>query len=87
MSFAKENELLQVKAGFVDGNALDAKGVQTLSKLPSKPELQGSVLQSINSAMAVLVTAIDSLFAEIGGLVEAQEKALGGETAEAPAGS
>jgi large subunit ribosomal protein L10 len=45
--FAEEHELPKFKAGFVDGNVIDARGVLALSKLPTKPELLAQLLGSI----------------------------------------
>jgi large subunit ribosomal protein L10 len=45
--FAKENELPRFKAGFVDGNVIDATAVLALSTLPSKAELVSMLLAGI----------------------------------------
>lgn len=45
--FAEENEMPKFKAGFVDGNVIDATGVLALSKLPTKPELVSQLLGGI----------------------------------------
>lgn len=43
--FAKDQaEKFIIKGGYVDGNVLDAKGVEQLSKLPGKNELRAKVL-------------------------------------------
>jgi large subunit ribosomal protein L10 len=39
-----------IKGGFFDGRVLDAKGVDSLSKLPGKPELQASLLMTFLAA-------------------------------------
>mgnify|MGYP001574684355 CR=1 FL=1 len=36
----------QIKGGYFDGQALDQSGVERLSKLPGKPELQASLLMT-----------------------------------------
>lgn len=45
--FAEEFELPRMKAGFVDGNVIDARGVLALSKLPTKPELLAQLLGGV----------------------------------------
>ena len=41
---AKGEEKFVIKGGYVDGKALDAKGVEALSKLPAKDELRSTFL-------------------------------------------
>lgn len=43
----KENKLLSAKAGFFEGEVLDASGVEMVSKLPSREELLVSLLRTI----------------------------------------
>lgn len=45
--FAKDEEKLQVKGGYVDGRCLDAKGVEALSNLPGKDELRATFLATL----------------------------------------
>jgi large subunit ribosomal protein L10 len=53
--FAKEHEAPKFKAGFVDGNVIDATEVIALSKLPSKDEMLSRVLVGIMSPATGLV--------------------------------
>ena len=46
--YAKDNETFQVKAGFIDGSAVDAKSIDELAKLPSKEVLLAQVLGGLN---------------------------------------
>ena len=46
--YAKDNENFQVKAGFIDGCAVDAKSIDALAKLPSKEVLLAQVLGGLN---------------------------------------
>ena len=46
--YAKDNENFQVKAGFIDGGAVDAKSIDALAKLPSKEVLLAQVLGGLN---------------------------------------
>jgi large subunit ribosomal protein L10 len=53
--FAEEHEAPKFKAGFVDGNVIDATAVLALSKLPSKEELLSMILAGIKSPASGLV--------------------------------
>lgn len=46
--YAKDNENFQVKAGFIDGGAVDAKSIDALAKLPPKEVLLAQVLGGLN---------------------------------------
>jgi large subunit ribosomal protein L10 len=43
----KENDKLQVRAGFFEGDLLDAKGVNFVADLPSKEELLSTLLRTV----------------------------------------
>jgi large subunit ribosomal protein L10 len=47
---AKENDKLQVKAGFFDGEILDAKATTAVADMPSKEQLQAQLLAGILAA-------------------------------------
>jgi large subunit ribosomal protein L10 len=44
---AKAEEKFNIKGGYVDGNALDKKGVEALSVLPGKDELRATFLATL----------------------------------------
>ncbi|NBK78870.1 50S ribosomal protein L10 [bacterium D16-76] len=46
--YAKDNENFQVKAGFIDGGAVDTKSIDALAKLPPKEVLLAQVLGGLN---------------------------------------
>lgn len=57
--FASEHETLpKLKAGFVDGSVIDAKGVLALSKLPTKGELVSQLLGGIQGPARNLLSVI-----------------------------
>lgn len=56
--FAQENELPKLKAGFVDGNVIDAGGVVALSKLPSKGELVSQLMGGIQGPARNLLSVM-----------------------------
>ena len=50
-NYAKDHENFKVKAGFIDGETLDADGVIALSKIPSKEGLIAKMLGSLQSSL------------------------------------
>ena len=50
--FAKEAKALEIKAGIVEGTYYDATGMEAVSKIPSREELLGKLLGSIQSPIA-----------------------------------
>lgn len=56
--FAEEHEAPKFKAGYVDGNVIDASEVLALSRLPSKEELLSKVLAGIKSPACGLVSVM-----------------------------
>lgn len=57
--FSEEHEQLpKLKAGFVDGGVLDAKGVLALSKLPTRGELVSQLLGGIQGPSRNLVSVM-----------------------------
>ena len=58
VKFAEENELPKMKAGFVDGNVIDAKGVAALAKVPSRGELVSQLLGGIQGPARNLLSVM-----------------------------
>jgi large subunit ribosomal protein L10 len=56
--FQKQSEKLMVKAGMLDGQPLDEKAVEALSKIPSKNELIAKLIGSLNSPATGLVNVM-----------------------------
>ena len=74
---AKAEERFIVKGGYVDGKALDVKGVEALSNLPGKDELRATFLATLLAVpqnFLRLTTAAQQNFAL---LLAARERALG----------
>ena len=74
---AKAEEKFVIKGGFVDGAALDKKGVEALSALPGKDELRSTFLATLLAVpqnFLRLTTAAQQSFLY---LVAAREGALG----------
>lgn len=61
---------LQLKGAFVDGLVVDGDGVTVLSKMPSRVELQGQVVQLAQSPGANLAGAIAGPAGHIAGCIK-----------------
>lgn len=96
--FAKENECLKIKAGFLDGNVISLEEIATLAKTPSRDTLIANIMGSLNAPVSNLVRTLQALIdngvepSEINIAKEdteeapaAQEEAPVAETQEAPA--
>ncbi len=85
--FAKTANALEVKGGVVEGVAYDAKGIEDISKIPSREELLSKLLGSIQSPITNFARVMKQL-AEKGGASECAAEAAPAEeapAAEAPA--
>ena len=80
--FAKTAEALEVKGGVVEGIAYDAKGIENISKIPSREELLSKLLGSIQSPITNFARVMNQL-AEKGGASACEAPAAPAE--EAPA--
>ncbi len=49
VEWGKKLEVISIKGAFVDGAVLDSDSAEALSKMPSRPELQGMVVMLANS--------------------------------------
>ena len=58
-AYAEKSKTFEVKAGFVDGGALDAAGVKELGNLPSKEVLVAKVLGGLNAPISGFVTVLN----------------------------
>lgn len=54
-SFAKKNEVVSIFGGILEGKFIDAGMVKSLSALPSKQELLGKMLGSLNAPISGFV--------------------------------
>lgn len=83
--FAKTAEALEVKGGIVEGVAYDAKGIEDISKIPSREELLSKLLGSIQSPITNFARVMNQL-AEKGGASECEAPAAeAAPVEEAPA--
>jgi large subunit ribosomal protein L10 len=57
--FAKENDYYQIKAGFIDGHAIDDNKIKELSGLPTKEILISQVLGTLNMPIVGFVSVLN----------------------------
>ncbi len=64
-NFVKEtNGALQIKGGIVDGTVFDAKGIEQVSKLPSRQEMLGQLVAGLQSPISGLVGTLEGVTRE-----------------------
>ena len=79
IKYAKEQaQKFQIKGGYFEGQVLDAAGVESLSKMPGKQELQASFLMTLIAAPTDLVRTLAAGPMNFLYLLQARERALGG---------
>jgi large subunit ribosomal protein L10 len=61
VKFAKSQNLLVIKKGHFEGEAVDAAHIDAISKMPSRDELIGMLLNVWNGPIRSFVTGLDNL--------------------------
>lgn len=74
VEFAKDNEAMQIKGGFIDGQYLAPDQVVALSQTPSKDELIAKMLGSINSPATGIAAVLNGVIAGLARTIEAVAK-------------
>lgn len=69
--FAKTANQLELKAGVVEGTYYDQKGIQVIATIPSREELLGKLLGSIQSPISNLARVLNQIAESKGGAAEA----------------
>lgn len=60
-NFAKNAKALEIKAGIVEGNYYDTAGMEAISKVPSREELLGKLLGSIQSPITNFARVLNQI--------------------------
>jgi large subunit ribosomal protein L10 len=76
--FAKDVELLQLKAGVMDGAKLDSKGIKALASLPSKEVLRAQFLGVLQAPASKFVRTLSAVPTGLVRVLGAQRDKLGG---------
>ncbi len=74
MDFAKENDALEIKAGFVDGKVISIDEVKVYASIPSKEVLISKMLGSLQSPISALARTLQAIV-DNGGAAEKPEEA------------
>ena len=69
--FAKTAPKLEMVSGVVEGNYYDKAGMEALANVPSREELLGKLLGSIQSPIANLARVLNQIAESKGGAAEA----------------
>lgn len=73
--FAKGNDKLKIKAGLMDGQVLDAKGVETrLATLPSKDEARAQLLATLMAPAQTFVRLLNAPAQQMVGVLAAKQR-------------
>lgn len=80
-AWAKKVPAIEVKGAYVEGQALDAAGAEKLSKMPSRSELQGQVVQLALSPGARVASATMGPAGRIAGCIKSLVERLEKEAA------
>jgi large subunit ribosomal protein L10 len=79
-AFKKDNEKLQIKAGLIEGQFIDAKGVEDqLAKMPGKNELRASLLATLQAPLQQLVMLLNAPATNLAYVLDAKRRKDGGE--------
>lgn len=65
--FAKDIEIVQIKAGMMDGEALDTAKIKFLASLPGKDQLRAQFLALLKEPGAKLARCLDAYGKKLGG--------------------
>ncbi len=76
--FAKDVELLQLKAGVMEGQKLDANGIKALANLPTKEVLRAQFLGVLQAPMATFVRTLSAVPSGFVRVLAAQQEKAGG---------
>ncbi|HIG52990.1 MAG TPA: 50S ribosomal protein L10 [Candidatus Latescibacteria bacterium] len=81
--FADDGGKMLIKSGYMDGKILAADEVQVIAKLPSREELLGKVVGSVQSPLYGFSAVLNGLLRGLVGVLSAVEKqkGKGGESA------
>jgi large subunit ribosomal protein L10 len=74
VDFAKDNEAMEIKGGFLEGAFLDKSQIVALSKVPSKDELIAKMMGSINSPLTGLAATVNGVVAALARTIDAVAK-------------
>jgi large subunit ribosomal protein L10 len=78
LQYAKEQKAFVIKGGFFEGQVLDPSGVEQLSRMPGKPELQATLLMTFLAAPQNFVRLVIAAPQNFVYLLDARKRGLEG---------
>jgi large subunit ribosomal protein L10 len=86
-TFARENQILTYKGGFMDGNALEPDAFHTIARLPGVETLRGQLVGLTASPLTGLASGLNNLVSGIARQLSqiAEQGLVSGEVPAAPA--
>ena len=79
VDYSKENDVFELKGGFLDGKAIDTGEIATLATLPSLDELRGKLVGLLQAPAGKLARLLNEPAGQMARLVAARKDALGNE--------
>ena len=79
--FAKDHEVVKLKAGIFEEEVLDPVGIRAIADLPGREELYSKILGSIQSPATNLLRCVNGVGTKLAGLFRAYHEKLGNEAA------
>ncbi|MEN8161151.1 MAG: 50S ribosomal protein L10 [Myxococcota bacterium] len=74
--FAKDNEVFELRGGWLEGEALDATAIATLATLPSLEQLRAKLVGLVQAPAQKLVMVCQAPAAQLARIAEARSKKL-----------
>lgn len=86
-AFKKDNDKLKIKAGLIEGQVIDAQGVEDqLAKMPGKNELRAMLLATLQAPAQNFVVQLNAPLQNLAYLLAAKRRQDGGGEGEAEGG-
>jgi large subunit ribosomal protein L10 len=76
VDYAKQNEKLKIRGGVLEGELLDAAGVERLAKLPGKQELRGMLAGTLQAPLRNLAGTVYALLGHLRNALEQRQNQL-----------
>ncbi|MBB4658933.1 50S ribosomal protein L10 [Parvularcula dongshanensis] len=74
VKYAKENEKLEILGGRMGDQAMDAKGIDTLSEMPSREEIIASIVGQLMAPASNLINAVTAPASNIASILKTLEE-------------
>lgn len=78
VEYAKKNDKVVIKSGFMDGQFLDSAEVKTIATLPSREELLAVIGRGLNTPATKIATGMNEIIAKLARAIKAVGEKNGG---------